>query len=251
MHGTQLWSLGCKWFISWALESLNPARILLAGSHELVREGTRDSTDLTNPSIESHYILMKNIAALLTLCAISFGSAAAQTRSRGVAIAPIRIEVYSDFQCPACKALYERTLVPLASAYVDTGKVFLVHHEFPLPMHPHAAEAANYACAAARVGKYEQVADVLFRQQDSWAVTGKVDEMVCSVLTPTEAKKVRALVKDPSIQAEVQQDYKFAMDAKVAGTPTMILTHRLKQYNIPANTSYDMLRKFMDQLLAN
>ena len=77
------------------------------------------------------------------------------------------IDVYSDFQCPACKTLYERTLVPLAYDYVDKGKVYLVHHEYPLPMHAHAMEAACYACAASRVGKYEQVCDVLFRQQET------------------------------------------------------------------------------------
>src|SRR5208282_1711452 len=118
--------------------------------------------------------------------------------------APILIDIYSDFQCPACKALHENTLGQLAYDYVDKGKVYLVHHEFPLPQHAHAMEAACYACAASRVGKYQQVSDVLFRSQQTWAANGKVDETVCGVLTPAEAKKVRALAKDPAITAEVQ-----------------------------------------------
>jgi protein-disulfide isomerase len=193
---------------------------------------------------------MRKIIAGLALSLVALGAWAAQLRSRGVSTAPIVIDVYSDFQCPACKALYERTLGPLAYDYIDKGKVYLVHHEYPLPQHTHAMEAACYACAASRVGKYEQVCDVLFRQQESWAANGKVDETVCSVLTPAEAKKVRALAKDPAIAAEVRQDIQAGQSAQINQTPTMILTYRAKQYRIPGG-NYDILRRFIDQLLAN
>jgi protein-disulfide isomerase len=178
-------------------------------------------------------------------------TASAQVKSRGVANAPILLEIYSDYQCPACKALYEGTLRPLMDNYVDKGKVYIIHHEYPLPMHAHAMEAACYASAANRVGKYEQVAEVLFRQQQNWAATGNVDETACSVLTTDEAKKVRALAKDPAIVAEVQSDIQAGHTAHVDGTPTVILTHRLKQYRIPANASYDILHRFIDQLLTD
>jgi protein-disulfide isomerase len=193
---------------------------------------------------------MRKIIAGLALSLVALGAWAAQLRSRGVSTAPIVIDVYSDFQCPACKALYERTLGPLAYDYIDKGKVYLVHHEYPLPQHAHAMEAACYACAASRVGKYEQVCDVLFHQQDTWAANGKVDETVCSVLTPAEAKKVRALAKDPAIAAEVRQDIQAGQSAQINQTPTMILTFRAKQYRIPGG-NYDILRRFIDQLLAN
>jgi len=187
------------------------------------------------------------IAGLLTL---ALGAWASQLRSRGVPSAPITIDVYSDFQCPGCKILYERTLVPLTYDYVDKGKVYLVHHEFPLPMHAHAMEAACYACAASRIGRYDQVADALFRHQESWAASGKVDETVCSILSPAEAKKVRELARDPSILAEVQQDVHAGQAANIRQTPTMIVTSKGKQYQVPGG-SYNLLRQFLDQLLAN
>lgn len=193
--------------------------------------------------------MRKILVGFLVLLTVLVASAA-QMRSRGVSTAPILIDVYSDFQCPACKVLYERTLAPLAYEYVDKGKVYLVHHEFPLPMHAHAMEAAYYACAASRLGKYEQVSDVLFRNQEAWAANGKVDETVCSILTPTEAKKVRALAKDPAIAAEVKQDIQAGQTAQVNQTPTMILTYRGKQYRVPGS-NYDLLRRLIDQLLAN
>src|ERR1700690_713253 len=193
---------------------------------------------------------MRKIAAGVALLLAALCAWGAQTRSRGVSSAPILIDIYSDFQCPACKVLHENTLGQLASDYADKGKVYLVHHEFPLPQHAYAMEAACYACAASRVGKYQQVSDVLFHSQQTWAANGKVDETVCSILTPAEAKKVRALVKDPAITAEVQQDIQAGKSAQITQTPTMILTYRGNQSRIPGG-NYDILRRFIDQLLAN
>jgi protein-disulfide isomerase len=185
------------------------------------------------------------------MLATTFALPAAQVKSRGTPGAPILLDLYSDYQCPACKTLYERTLVPMMTDYVDKGKVYLIHHEFPLAMHAHALEAARYACAANRVGKYEQAGDVLFRTQESWALSGKVDETVCSILTPAEAKKVRALANDPAVIAEVEQDIQAGRNANVSSTPTLIITHRSRQYRIPGGASYEVLRRFLDQLLAN
>lgn len=193
--------------------------------------------------------MMRKLAGLMGLLALVSGAWAGETRTRGTMMAAIRMDIFSDFQCPACKVLYERTLVPLMASYVDTGKVYLVHHEFPLPAHPHAMEAAEYACAAQRVGKYDQACDVLFRKQQDWANSGKVFETVSSVLTPSEAQKVRTLVKDPAIRAEIQEDVKAGQQARVEGTPTVIVTYKNKQYRVPGNASYEMLSRFLDQLM--
>jgi len=187
---------------------------------------------------------------LAALLAATMASQAGDVKGRGTPGAAVRLDLYSDYQCPACKALYERTLVPLTAEYVDKGKVYLVHHEFPLPMHPHAMEAACYVCAAGRVGKYEQAGDVLFRTQESWAASGKVDETVSAILTPAEARKVRALAKDPTVIAEVQRDIQDGRQINITATPTLILTHRSKQYRVPGGASYEILRRFIDQLLS-
>src|SRR5882672_9564060 len=73
--------------------------------------------------------------------------------------ASVRLEIYSDFQCPACKNLHETVLPTLMKDYVIPGKVLVVNHEYPLQMHKYSREAANYATAAARFGLYQPVAD--------------------------------------------------------------------------------------------
>ncbi len=170
-------------------------------------------------------------------------------KSLGVFTAPITIEVFSDFQCPSCKMLYEQTLRPLTDDYVAKGKVYLVHRDFPLPMHAHAREAACYACAAGRIGKYEAACDILFRRQESWAADGKVGDTVCSVLSPSEAKQVRALANDPQVIASVDHDVTLGTAAGVKQTPTMMITYKNQRYPVTGAVNYDLLRRFLDQLL--
>jgi hypothetical protein len=40
--------------------------------------------------------------------------------------------------------------------------VYLVQREYPLPIHAYARQAACYACAAERIGRYQEVCDQLF-----------------------------------------------------------------------------------------
>src|SRR5262245_5573760 len=62
--------------------------------------------------------------------------------------APIKLEIFSDFQCPSCRALYMDTIKQVLAEYCTQGKVCVVYRDFPLQMHQYAREAARYAQAA-------------------------------------------------------------------------------------------------------
>jgi protein-disulfide isomerase len=191
---------------------------------------------------------------LLALAAILSCFAAGPEFDKGKAVgnpaAPIKIEVYSDFECPHCQIFHQQTLPRLMSDFVKTGKVYLIAHEFPLPQHVHAREAANYATAAARVGKYQEVSDALFQGQSVWPVTGKVWETVAAVLTPAEQKKVQELAKDPSVMDEVQADVTQARALQIGSTPTTIIKHAGKSTPFAGDPNYDILKSFLNSLLA-
>jgi protein-disulfide isomerase len=171
-------------------------------------------------------------------------------KTRGIPVASITIELFSDFQCPACKALHEQTLKPLIADYVDKGRVYLVNRDFPLPIHAYARQAALLACAAAHIGKYEPVADALFANQDAWSKDGKVEEVVSKVMSPAEARKIHELAKSAAIAAEVDSDMQKGRDAHLQQTPTLIVMHKSKSYPVSGAVSYPILRRFLDQLLA-
>jgi protein-disulfide isomerase len=164
--------------------------------------------------------------------------------------APIVMEVFSDFQCPACKTLFTTTNRQLMDNYVSTGKVFLIHRDFPLPMHAHSKVAAQYSRAAAQIGKLEAVEEVLFQNQEVWEQSGDVDGTVAKVLSPAEMTKVRALVKAGTLDVGITKDQALGNGYKVNQTPTTIIHAKGQTFPVVGVVSYDVLHQFLDQLLA-
>ena len=61
---------------------------------------------------------------------------------------------------------------------------------------------------------------------------------------PPRPNKVRALIKDPAIAAEIQQDVELGQKANVNQTPTMVVTHRLKQYPLSGTSELRLAAPF-------
>ena len=173
------------------------------------------------------------IAALVALLP---GLAAAPVTINGNAFgdpkAPILVEVFSDFQCPACKRFHDEQLPLIVKDYVAPGKAYLVYRYFPLPQHTYGRKAAELACACAQLGKYEPAANILFAKQAAWSQDGKLDETLAAVLTPAEQKKVMTLVKDPRVQNPIEHDLAEGRALPVASTPTVLVTYRSRQFRL-------------------
>jgi protein-disulfide isomerase len=163
--------------------------------------------------------------------------------------APLALEVFSDFQCPACKTLYTTTNRQLMDNYVSTGKVYLIHRDFPLPMHAHSRVAAQYARAAAQLGKGEPVEQTLFENQEKWENNGDIDGTVTAVLSPAEMTKVRALVKGGTLDPLIEKDLALGRMYNVNQTPTTIIHSNGQTYPVVGVQSYAVLHQFLDQLL--
>ena len=194
---------------------------------------------------------MKLSASALLLAALVLSSPSAQsqsTRAVGPVTAAVRIDLFSDFECPACKSLHEQTIKRIKEEFALKGKLRLVHHDFPLPQHKHARQAAILAAAADRLGKYDEVADALFRQQETWSKSGGVDAVVDSVLKPEERKKLREIAKDPAILANIERDIQLGQRMKVSSTPTMIVTHDGKPNPVVGVVSYAVLSKYLNTI---
>jgi len=160
------------------------------------------------------------------------------------------MEEFSDYQCPSCKALYINTNRLLMDNFVSTGKVYLIHRDFPLTMHAYSRIAARYARAAAEIGKIEPVEQALYQNQEKWEQNGDVDGTVAAVLTPAEMNKVRALVKGGTLDALIDKDFALGQMYRVNQTPTTIFHCKGQTYPFPGVMTYDTLKQFLDQLLS-
>jgi protein-disulfide isomerase len=192
---------------------------------------------------------VKPISVLFALACLAFADFPPD-KSFGPKSASILIDLFSDFQCPSCKMLHDQTLAPVIADYVKKGKVVIVYHDFPMPMHSHAREAARWANAAASVHKYKEVGDAFFRTQDTWARTGALRSVVASVLTPDEMKRVDALMRDARFDDGVSKDVALGTKAGVQGTPTMVLTHKLQTYSTGRFISYPIFKQMLDEIAA-
>jgi protein-disulfide isomerase len=168
----------------------------------------------------------------------------------GSKTAPVTMEVFSDYQCPACKTLFTTTNRQLMENYVSTGKVYLIHRDFPLPMHAHSRVAARYARAAAQIGKVEPVEQALFQNQEKWEQTGDVDGTVAAVLSPAEMTKVRALVKGGTLDPLIDKDYALGQVYRVNQTPTTVFHSKGQTYPYSGVMTYEILKQFLNQLLS-
>jgi protein-disulfide isomerase len=164
--------------------------------------------------------------------------------------APIVMEVFSDFQCPACKTLFLTTNRQLMDNYVSTGKVYLIHRDFPLPMHAYSRVAARYARAAAEIGKIEPVEKTLFENQEKWEQSGDVDGTLAAVLSTADMTKVRALVKGGTLEPLIDKDVQLGQMYRVNQTPTTVFHSKGQTYPYSSAMSYEILHQFLDQLLS-
>lgn len=189
-------------------------------------------------------------------------------KSLGSPSAPIKLEVFDDYECPACGQFYEQTLRVMIDTYVADGKVYLVHRDFPLQIHQYSRQAARWVNAAARIGKFEAVERALFDNQMAWSEYGSANPkgimkpFVQSALTATEFKRLERIMqgcesndheelKGCAVDAEIQRDLAAGALLPLTQTPTWIVTYRGQSYPPQAGgVSWPLLKQFFDGLLS-
>ena len=185
--------------------------------------------------------------------------------------APITMEVFSDYQCPSCGSFYENTLRAMIQDYVAQGKVYLVHHDYPLQMHTYSGQAARWANAAAMIGQFQDVDAALFDNQAKWPVDGNIEKYVAGAISPANFKRVQGILKgctgppptsrvdrslpqvDPGcpVDTYIVQDIVLGNQIPVSATPTFIIHYKGQSY--PASSgiiTWPILKQFFDTLLS-
>ncbi len=165
--------------------------------------------------------------------------------------APIRVEVFSDYQCPACRDFYLGTIRPLLKEYGRNDKLCVTYHDFPLKVHKYALEASRYAVATLRLGRDQwlRVCEALYVDQPKWAADGKVEATVARVLTADEMAKVQRLLEDPYPDQFINQEIALARKRQVMSTPTFFLYANGQEQKVTGKVSYPILKDYLDRIL--
>jgi protein-disulfide isomerase len=174
-------------------------------------------------------------------------------KETGSPTAPVTMEIYSDYECPHCRAFFLEVMPTFMAEFVNTNRVRVVHRDFPMAVHKFAKLAARYVNAAGHIGKYDVVGEQVFRTQPEWAQNGNIDATVAKVLSPTEMETVRNLVKDdPTLDDTMKQDIAMGTATDhLIGTPTLVIVSRGKRDVIAGGVPYPVLRSYIISKLGN
>ena len=143
----------------------------------------------------------------------------------GAVKSSVLIVDFSDLQCPHCKIAFP-TLERLIS---EEPKAKLVYQNFPLPMHPWAQKAAEYADCVARKNNdaFWKFASAVFEQQDA-VKPEEADAKFTDMATAAgvDGKAVATCAAEPATAARVKQSFDLGREVDVTGTPTVFVNGR-------------------------
>jgi protein-disulfide isomerase len=169
----------------------------------------------------------------------------------GSADAPVRIEVFSDFQCPSCRELYLGVMRQVLREYSGRNRVCVIYHEFPLSIHRYAREAARYSEAASRLGRPTllKVFDSLFMDQAQWSQDGRLGASVSRALSRAEFQQLMKIMQEPGINTAIEEQIRLGEQKQIQKTPTFIIYSARKQERVEGLLTYVSLKQYIDSVL--
>lgn len=147
----------------------------------------------------------------------------------GNANAPVTLLEFGDYECPDCGAAYP--IVKEVRRRMGDQLRF-VFRNFPLTqMHPYAFQAAETAEAAGAQGKFWQMHDYLFENQQQEAYAHPLDDAQALGLN---TQKFEQDMRNHTFAPKIEADMRSGDESGVQGTPTFFING--KQYD----GSYDL-----------
>lgn len=156
--------------------------------------------------------------------------------------APIQLAIFSDFECPACKALSD-IMPQLITRY--GGKINIQYYYYPLdhncnpsmkqPLHQQACRAA-YVTTCMPVEQFGVVHDEIFHNQNR--ISDHLDEVI-------KKNKLEACVADPKTKEKVVSLINASTPFNIRSTPSFLLNGVKIEGVLPP----DQLFAIMDEIL--
>jgi protein-disulfide isomerase len=159
---------------------------------------------------------------------------------RGPENAKVTIVAFSDFQCPFCSRVVP-TLDKIMKDYPTQVRMYFRHN--PLPFHPDAPLAAEAALAAQDQGKFWEMHDKLFTNQQN---IKRPDLEKYAGELGLDMGKFKSALDSSAHKSRIDGDLALARQIGVQGTPNFFLNGRPIQGAVP----YDDFKKVIDDEIA-
>jgi protein-disulfide isomerase len=186
------------------------------------------------------------VQSIITPTAINF------PQNEGLAVgdpnAPVVIEEFSDFQCPACQFFHEQSFEQIVDEYVRTGDVYYIFRPFPFIGKESQAAALGGYCAA-ESGLFWEYSNILFANQigeNAGSFSSARLEAMADIIG-LDAEFAKCL-REERYQDLVDADFQAAQDAGIDSTPSFLINGVL----VTGALAFETFQSYIEQaLLAN
>jgi protein-disulfide isomerase len=178
-----------------------------------------------------------------------------QGLSLGDANAPVTIDVFEDFQCPACKSFTENIEPLVIDNLVAPGKARYTFHQYPFIDGPGAGssgesdQAANASMCANEQGKFWEMHATLYAnsEENQGAFRdNRLQAMAQNVGLDMNA--FNACLRENKYKVDIQADFDLGQKMGVSGTPTVFVNGQ--QAGQPGKiATYDEIAQAVEQAL--
>ena len=164
--------------------------------------------------------------------------------------APVEVVEFADFECPACGQFALLTEPDVRTRLVDSGKVRIRFIDFPLAMHKNTWDASLAAACANDQGKFWEMHDALFANQDKWngeatsRPRGPISELAKGI--GLDMSKYGACMDSDAHRPQIQANEQEGERRQIQQTPTFVFNGAV----VPGALPYDVYKRFVDEALA-
>jgi protein-disulfide isomerase len=144
--------------------------------------------------------------------------------SMGDPDAPVRMESWEDFQCPACVGFSQSLMPQVITAYVDTGLVYYTFRFYPF-IGKESEQAANAAMCASEQDLFWDYHDILFANWNGENQGAFADERLVRFAEVLELDMdvFNGCFEESRYQAEIDQDFAAEQAVGGRGTPFILV----------------------------
>lgn len=176
----------------------------------------------------------------------SAGAAQPSEHKQGAGKKGVLLIEYGDLQCPACKSYYP-IVKQVQQVYGDD--ITFQFRNYPLnQIHPHAFEAARAAEAAGKQGKFFEMHDLMYENQDSWSQAPGVSAIFEGFAQELglNLDQFKADVTSEAVADTINADIKAGQAVGANSTPTFVLDGK----KIDSPSDLDGFKQLIDAAIA-
>lgn len=143
--------------------------------------------------------------------------------------APVKVDVWEDFQCPACRSYSETVEPQVIIDYVDTGKVFYTFHNYPFidsqVTTKESQQAANASMCAGAQNLFWDYKTILFANWNGENLGSFSDKRLVAFAESLglDMNEFNTCFNKNQFKAEIEKDFNDGVEIGVTGTPSVFV----------------------------